>query len=294
MNKNEILYAKAAEYGITSRFEQLLSVQGKEFVTQDLAARQTGISYLMGKNSSSKAAKNLKYNYTSGVLYLAPSLNSGINICPKATQGCSKACLYFTGRNSMKTGNEIISRNNAVQFLKTALFFINRPYFMDWLDSEISSLDRTKGDNKPCVRLNGTSDINVTTFRNSKGDLLLEKYSHIQFYDYTKVLAYFDNLEKFSNYDLTFSFGGSENMQDTLIALEKGYRVSVPFVKENFGNHFPDRFWDRPVVDGDENDLTFLQPKNVIYGLKVKTPFKNRGEKYQQYISENDFFVKTI
>jgi len=288
------LYKKAIEYGLQGQFDRLLSVEGKEFTYPGQAHRQTGLSYIMGHNSSTKTLKNLAFNYTSGVLYLSASDNSGVNICPKATSGCKAACLYFTGRNAMRSKGELISRNNASQFLKTVLFFINRPYFMDWLQADIEALiRRKKAEQKICVRLNGTSDINIKTFKNSKGELLIEKYPQVQFYDYTKVYSYLENEKKFPNYDLTFSYGGTENLEETLRVLAEGYRIAVPFDKKSFGGHFPETFFGRPVVDGDENDLTFLQAKDVIYGLKVKTPLKSK-EGYEKFVKENDFFIKMI
>lgn len=286
MNNIFALTAKAIEYGLLDRFNKVLAQKDATFTNPSKAVRLTGISYLMGINSSAKAEKNLKYNYQSGTLYLSAANNSGVNVCPKATTGCSKACLYFTGRNGMKTKDEIISRNNAAQFLKTALFFINRNYFMDWLDAEIASLVRNAGTDQVCVRLNGTSDINITTFKNSNGELLVEKYSQIQFYDYTKVPAYLEVAKRFPNYDLTFSYGGPENLNETLDAIVKGHRIAAAFEKRNWGGHFPDTFLGRAIVDGDLNDLTFKQPKNVIYGLKAKYTLKKVSS-----IWGNDFFV---
>jgi hypothetical protein len=134
---------KAETFGIQGETEQLFNnVIGATFTNRANAKNLTGVSYLLGIDSSAKTVKNQKYNYLSGILYLAAADNSGVNICPKATEGCAKACLFFTGRAAMKSEKEIISNVNRARFLKTALFFANRPFFMDWLFAEIESLIR--------------------------------------------------------------------------------------------------------------------------------------------------------
>lgn len=282
---------KAAQYGIfdeTKRFIE--NVKGATFEKKSYAVKLTGISYLLGINSSAKTVKGEKYNYLTGILYLAASDNSGVNICPKATESCAKACLFFSGRASMTTNNESISRINKSRFLKTVLFFVNRTFFMDWLFWEIDSLQRkAKRENKfATIRLNGTSDINLATFKNSKGENVLDAYPNIQFYDYTKVPTQFKNVR--DNYDLTFSFGGYKDIEslfNTFDAVLQGQRISVPFVKETFKNGFPETFLGLPVHDGDLSDLTFKSPQMSILGLGAKVPIK----KVERNVSGNDFFV---
>ena len=45
-----------------------------------------------------KTVKGEKKGVITGILYLAPASISGWNVCPKASEGCKKACLYKAGR----------------------------------------------------------------------------------------------------------------------------------------------------------------------------------------------------
>jgi hypothetical protein len=292
MTIQDKIIQKAKGFGIGEEAKSLFqNVKGATFTTKADAKKRTGVSYLLGIDSSAKTVKNQKKGYLSGILYLAAADNVGVNICPSATDGCKKACLFFTGRASMISKGQNISMVNKSRFLKTALFFANRQFFMDWLFSEIESLIRKANRENviPVVRLNGTSDINLKTFKNTKGELILDKFSDIQFYDYTKMSSQLKNVTDNYNYDVTFSYGGFSNLFQVFEAATNGNRISVPFVKEQFGGQFPNTFLGLPVINGDENDLTFLAPKNSVYGLKVKQVSKKKDA--QPEILQNDFFI---
>lgn len=285
MTTKEKILNKAQTFHLEKEAEQVWdTAQNAVFITKGQAAKQFPFSYLLGVNSSSKIQKNEKKGYLTGVLYLAAADNVGVSICPKATEGCAKACLFNTGRNSMKSKGEKISRSNKSQFLKTVLFFANRPFFMDWIFDEVTAIVRkAERENKiPAIRLNGTSDITIDNFKNTKGEFILDVFSNVQFYDYTKVPRQL-KFATYPNYDVTFSFGGMQNIFEVFEQVKRGTRISVPFVKVN--GKFPETFLGLPVIDGDETDLTFLAPENAIYGLKVKLPI---GKKLDE---SNDFFI---
>lgn len=110
---------------------------------------------------------------------------------------------------------------------------------------------------RPAVRINGTSD---------QPQLALEmarEFPEVQFYDYTKIPAPWKRT--LPNYHLTFSFSG-ENLADCMAALEHGINVAVVFPTANF----PKTWNGYPVINGDKNDLRFLDPNNVVVGLKAK------------------------
>jgi len=66
-----------------------------------------------------------------------------------------------------------------------------------------------------------------------------------------------------SNYHLTFS--KSENNWDKCLdVLNNGGNIAAVFDK------VPDTYLGYQVIDGDKSDLRFLDPKNVIVGLKAK------------------------
>ncbi len=82
---------------------------------------------------------------------------------------------------------------------------------------------------------------------------------------------------KIPNYHLTFS--RSENNEDDCIrVLEAGHNVAMVFNKDFYKRNLQDggtTFYtikgkQYKVIDGDQSDLRFLDPKGVIVGLKAK------------------------
>ena len=88
-----------------------------------------------------------------------------------------------------------------------------------------------------------------------------EMFDYVQFYDYTKVLG--RKVAKYKNYHLTFS-AADGNDADVDKAIAQGMNVAMVFDK------VPETYMGRPVIDADEDDLRFLDPKGVIAGLKAK------------------------
>jgi hypothetical protein len=117
----------------------------------------------------------------------------------------------------------------------------------------------------PCVRLNGTSDIRWETVRDADGLTVFDRHPGVIFYDYTKIAD--RDVSDIPNYTLTFSLAES-NDSDARKALRQGMNVAAVF------RTVPDTFLRRTVVDGDESDLRFLDPKGVVVGLKAKGPAK--------------------
>ena len=238
--------------------------KGLTFKSRSQANRETSISYLGSVNSSAKIVKNIKKNYETYIVYLAPHTVSGHNTCAKASEGCISACLNTSGRVIMDKKEDTIL---SARLLRTLLFYSNREFFNQWLFAEIESsrnLAKKKG-HEFSVRLNGTSDLSTKLF-NVDGVNVLDKFSTVQFYDYTKVFNRLDK-ESRNNYHLTFSFSG-ENMSEVLQSLDKGYNVAVPFlIKKN--EALPSEFLGFEVGDADETDLRFLDTLRIA-GLKVK------------------------
>lgn len=223
------------------------------------AKKQTGLSYLGGINTSSKIEKGEKFGYSTYILYLAPAKTSGYEVCPMRTEECTRACLSESGHNRIDTKGTI----NKARIKKTKLFFEDREFFMRWLVDEIRA-EKTKAEKegkKLAIRLNGTSDLNPVQFH-LDGKNILEIFPDVQFYDYTKVLNRLKLVEKYPNYDLTFSFSG-HNMPDCLYALANGVRVAMVF------NQVPENYLGYEVVNGDLYDMRFLDGPSIV-GLKYK------------------------
>lgn len=235
-----------------------------KFTTISSAKKLTGLSYLGSVASSSKIAKGLKYNEMTYILYLAPAEQSGYNVCPMSTEECRTACLSESGHNRIDIKKNAI---NKARIKKTKLFFEERNFFMSWLVTEITKakIDADTKGYRFSVRINGTSDIDLTTFKIG-GRNILEIFPLIQFYDYTKVAKRFKMLNKYPNYDLTYSFSGYNMIQCLDLLENKKGRVAMVFE----GKILPKTFLGYKVIDGDEYDMRYLDKQGVIVGLKFK------------------------
>jgi hypothetical protein len=143
----------------------------------------------------------------------------------------------------------------------------DRPLWLTKLVDEVSKGIR-KAERKgliPVFRLNGTSDIRFETVAVDGYRNIFEMFPHTQFYDYTK-LANRRNIP--ANYHLTFS--RSESNEDKLDeAVSNGMNLAVVFSTKK-KNDLPGRYRSLPVVDADETDLRFLDPKGSVCGLRAK------------------------
>jgi hypothetical protein len=213
--------------------------------------------HLLCVSDDPKTRKGEKLGYLTGLCYLAPHKMSGMgNVCPHASKGCASACLNTAGRG-------VMPHVQAARIRKTRLFLTDRLEFLRMLRFDLHLLQSTAQFRRmiPVVRLNGTSDIPWEKYG------VMEEHPSLQFYDYTKhpkrMLAYLqDSLPH--NYHLTFSRSESNEM-DCIRVLQLGGNTAVVFRKE-----LPAEWKGYPVVRGDENDLRFLDGKNVVVGLTAK------------------------
>lgn len=205
-------------------------------------------------DTNAKTKKGQKKGYLTGILYLAPSDQSGaINVCPHASVGCRLACLYTAGRGAMSS-----VKNARVK--KTLAFVANRGDFIGQLIQDIQVLvaKAKKLGMVPAVRLNGTSDLPWENWN------IMQQFPQVQFYDYTK---HFDRMFRAmpANYHLTFS-RAEDNGEKAAFVAKSGKNVAVVFDSKQLPSHY----LGNPVVNGDESDLRFLDGKGVIVGLYAK------------------------
>ncbi|QDJ96246.1 hypothetical protein Xoosp13_59 [Xanthomonas phage Xoo-sp13] len=219
----------------------------------------TNTRRLLSVAADAKTIKGSKKGFLTGVLYLAPHTISGYQVCPQASDGCRVACLYTAGRGVYN--NVQSSRIN-----KTQLFHEHRDEFMALLVKDIEALIRKAARENmiPVVRLNGTSDLpweKLKVIRNGISYAsMMEAFPDIQFYDYTKVLGRTKALS-LPNYHLTFSLA-EDNDKRAVKALEQGYNVAVVMHTHRRADPKPAMWSGYPVVNGDETDLRFLDPKS--------------------------------
>jgi hypothetical protein len=225
---------------------------------------------LLSIDTNAKTVKGQKLGYVTAILYLAPHKISGKNLCPFASVGCAKACLYSAGRG--KFSNVQLARIN-----KAKLFLENPNSFVLQLGKEIEKLFNKYGE-KLVIRLNGTSDIpyeNIKVFKtvSGKDSNIFERFPYVQFYDYTKSPKRMGL--NYPNYHLTFSRSEDlKNIEYSKQFLKEGKNVAV-VVSQDIYNDLKDsilNYYDKflTIVDGDENDLRFLDPVNSLVVLKAK------------------------
>ena len=222
------------------------------------------MTFKLLSTANPKIQKGTKLGYLSFILHLAPADLSGHNTCPKATAGCKSACLNTAGRGGMFKRGESTNAIQKARIRKTKYFYEDRAGFMLDLAYDIQKGIKLaeKLGLKPVFRLNGTSDLSwekyeVPVFCTKN---IFELYPNVQFYDYTKVLG---RKADYPNYFLIFSQADG-NEADVNKAIAQGMNVATVF------DEVPAEYKGRPVINADETDLRFLDPKGVIAGLKAK------------------------
>ena len=211
--------------------------------------------------ANTKIKKGESFGYFSNGIHLAPAKLSGYNTCQYASVGCAAACLNTAGMG-------VYSNVQTARINKTKFFFDDKQSFLLTLYKEIqSAVKKAKKNNMiPCFRFNLTSDIpweNVLF----QGKNMMQHFPDVTFYDYTKNVKRmidFINGNFPKNYHLTFSRSES-NSSHTDLVLNMGGNVAMVFE-----NKLPTTYKGKKVINGDENDLRFLDPSNCIVGLVAK------------------------
>ncbi len=251
---------------------------------------------LLNIDQNAKTVKGQIKGFLTAVMYLAPYLASGINVCPMAElAGCWKGCLNTAGRGGISKGSKRFRTpagllpDNAIQHARidrTRLYSSDPDEFFRRLYQEIRAFIR-KADRMnltPVIRLNGTSDIQwekipVKVSDNMRGihcifTNIMAVFPDIQFYDYTKIAKRFYR-ELPSNYYLCLSYSEASPVyaqrcwkayRETNCSLVTVYRDKDAISQARmFAEECGKRF-----VDGDANDLRFLDPAGSLVALKAK------------------------
>jgi hypothetical protein len=234
-----------------------------------------------------KVLKGIKQGFNTYILHLAPANLSGYETCAKRTAGCTAACLNLAGRGGMFKRGETTNVIQQARIRKTKLFFEDRITFMNLLvkDIELAIKQSARMNLVPVIRLNGTSDLAFEKYevlRNGQSySNIFMAFPELTFYDYTKILG--RKVKSIPNYSLTFS-AADGNDADVYSAIAQGYNIAVVFgIKKTLP--MPETYLGRPVFNGDESDLRFLDPKNVIVGLYAKGKAKKDETGFVKYPS---------
>lgn len=216
---------------------------------------------LLSIGADAKTSKGEKVGWRTAILYLP----AGGDRCAWAA-ACLKGCLVSAGR--MPMANAARARAARLALLRTA-----PEAFRAQLLAEIDRFVRgcVRDGVRPCVRLNGTSDLDWSDVIRARPD--------VQFYDYTKspsrAFAFaFGDLP--ANYSVVFSRGGvADDVIPQLLA--RGVNCSVVFSTKR-GAELPERFMGWRVIDGDAHDLRFHDgASGVIVGLRAKGRARKDG-----------------
>ena len=244
------------------------------------------MSYNLLSFSNPKIQKSNKVyqDYLTAILHLHPI---STKICPyQDIAGCKEACLNTAGRGGIMKKGETTNVIQEARKRKTKLYLEDRNTFMSYLITDITKFVNycKKKDKLPCLRLNGTSDIqweniyvgnmeqysldttDIKLFNKKEYDLdcqnIFELFPDVQFYDYTKIPT--RKVEQHKNYHLTWSYSEA-NVKYSNWFDKIAYNIAVVF-----NGTMPIYFKGREVVNGDETDMRFFDKPNVVVGLKAK------------------------
>ena len=258
---------------------------------------------LLNIDANPKTVKGQAHGYMTAILYLAPWKLSGVNVCPTAElAGCRRSCLNTAGRAGISADTFRVGGNtlpdNAIQrarIARTRFFHEHRAAFIEQLCTEIAAFVRTaerKGF-KPCVRLNGTSDLPwenlggepLKAYPHGYGRGLPDLFPTVQFYDYTKLPSRLLGSRLPANYHLSISWSGHNRDYQTR-AEYLARQTGAPLVvvdSEGFrkDGSIDEMVWHRlfqikaradckEIVNGDEHDLRFLHEPHTLVVLRAK------------------------
>jgi hypothetical protein len=181
---------------------------------------------------------------------------AGRTFCSFATQGCAAACFAEYDRLAWPQNKRVAVARTRLLTQNPEMFFV---LLMDELAREYARAERLGV--KLVCRLNVVSDVPFER----EFPALFTRFPGVRFMDYTKDISRVLSQARPRNYHLTFS-RSERNESNCLRVLKAGSNVSVVFRRPPF----PCLFWGYPVIDGDANDLRFLDPSPCIVGLKAK------------------------
>ena len=215
--------------------------------------------------SNGKTLKGEALGYLTAILYLMPHSSGGsVTLCPHSTPACREMCLSGSGLSGLP-------RAMGAKQRRTDLFLSDRTAFIGAIARDIRRLAElaAREGMRPVVRLNGTSDI----MWERVAPELFTQFPHVQFMDYTKIPLTHRHTRP-PNYHLTYSVEGAADMGRAVDYLRDAQSVAV-VVPEAVKDVLTGTWLEigdglATFVDGDENDLRFLDGPASVVLLKPK------------------------
>lgn len=205
-------------------------------------------NYIYRPAYSKKSMLGQETGHLNGIAYLWPGKTC---FDPRP---CYETCYAHHGHLKM---NEKALRERSELYLKDQSTFIR----LLERDIELHIAKAKFLGLKPSFRLNGTSDINTMELG------IIEKYKEVQFYDYCKN---FNRYSTFDNYYLLYSYNGV-NAGDCIKKLRDGFNIAIVF-----DGPFPETWHGYPVINGEINDLRFLDRPGHVIALTPKGKLKKK------------------
>jgi len=249
-----------------------------------------GFSYLItvaGRGrQQQKLEKALDYGFLAAGMHLAPWTQSGRNVCAFASKLCRKFCITWSGPGGIGLAKYGMNDVQHARIARTNLFFNNPERFWEIFHYEMGRFLNKARKLKllPVFRPNITSDIlweKHKTGSSRKSKSMFEEYPLVQFMDYTAIPLHLRKGRP-DNYHLTFSLK-EDNHDEAHDVMRKGLaNVAVVFEKLPYGKRrrshnvqgtmsdLPKEWSGYPVIDGDVNDLRFLDKPGHIVALRAK------------------------
>ena len=221
---------------------------------------------LIAAGGDAKTTKGNGDEFVTAIMYLKPFKTLGVNLCANAESAqCFGPCLNSAGRGRMDSVQKGRLR-------KTLWFIRDRESFMAQLVKDTESFVKWCNKKKvtPCIRPNGTSDIRfelIPVYRKGiRFPNIFAAFPEVQFYDYTK-LANRRNIP--GNYHLVWSYSGANPKYAAQESFAKANGMNIAVVFRDKGG-IPAVFLGLPTINGDRDDLRFLDPKGVVVALYAK------------------------
>ena len=231
------------------------------------------LTLLTSGESNSKLKKGITEKMSVSIMHLLPHdqadqlMGRAVTrtVCPFAISAkCWKPCLNTAGRGGITKKGETTNAIQLARLRRTLFYLDHRQEFLAQLCKEIQKfVTKCQKDNiKPCIRLNGTSDIQWELIPVENYANIFDMFSEVQFYDYTKIPT--RKVSHIKNYHLTWSYSEANDKY-------AGIFDQVPYNKAVvFNGGLPRMFRGMKVIDGDKTDMRFLDKQNRVVGLKAK------------------------
>lgn len=248
-----------AEYPDGIPHDTMTPAEARRFVAAERAEMGFKFNFspiLTPPEGNTKLAKGKGYKPYG--ISLAPHRVAGVGTtCVKSTPECRAHCLNYSGKGGMP----VVVGGRA---WRTRLLARHPEAFATVLRAEMTAAHNkcVKNGDRLAFRFNVFSDLTAERLF----PWAFEMFPDAKFYDYTKRW----DRPTSDTYHLTYSV--TERTTDAQIAERVGAGANVAMAVRGFGRKqpLPTTWQGFDVVDGDETDYRFLDPRGVVVMLRAK------------------------